>query len=180
MSMEIYVFCKKEKIPTTLELQKAIKDFGFDYTLSKQFNITNSDFNFYMGDFEGLESGFDYILEPYLVENWDFEGDYQDVLKEYDSVAVFGTFSNAQEIVAMVITASILCHLSDGIMLSDFFFDGEFVKSKEAIENAKYIVENSREQFDGPSTTRKAVLDNQEDNLLVLQKDFNDVFTQRS
>lgn len=153
------VFVKKAKLPTVEQLQSAIEQEGFKYKLNDNFDIQNNQFSFFMGSFEGLESGFDYILEDYISQDWEFESQYAKKIENYDGVAILGAFANAQEIVAMVIVSSMICKLSGGLMRSDFFFDGEFVDANDAIGKAKSLISNLREQFDGASTTRQAILD---------------------
>ena len=162
MSMEIYIFTKKESIPNPTELQIAIHKAGFNYTLAEKFDTKSEEFNFWMGSFEGLESGCDYVVDSYNTEDWDFNTGELELIGNADCVVTLGAFSNAQEIVAMQVIASVLTEMTGAVMLSDFFWD-EFIKADEAVSEAARIVENSREQFNGPSSTRAAVLSQEND-----------------
>ncbi len=157
--MEIYIFTKKEKIPTTKELQEAINKAGFDYTLAEGFDTKSVAFDFWMGSFEGLESGCDYVVDSYDKEDWDFDDAQREAIGDVDCVVTLGTFSNAQEIVAMLVISSVLTKMMGAVTVSDFFWE-DIIQSDEAIDAAKGIIENSREQFNGPSTTRAAILNN--------------------
>jgi hypothetical protein len=157
MSIEIYIFTKREKIPTTKQLQEAISKAGFDYTLAKGFDTRSVEFGFWMGSFEGLESGCDYIVDSYDKEDWDFDDTQIEAIGDIDCVVTLGTFSNAQEIVAMLIISSVLTEMMGATMVGDFFWE-DIIKSDEALNEARNIIENSRKQFDGPSTTRATIL----------------------
>jgi len=157
MSMQTYVFFNKENMPSVKRLQKSIKKYGFDYELPVDFVIDNSQNSFIDGRFEGLESGFDYSSESYQKSDWSWGKKEKKKIGKPDTVALFNSFSNAQEIVGMMIVSSVLTELTDGVMLSEFF-DEDLVTAKNSINFAKNIVQNSREQFDGPSTTRQALL----------------------
>ena len=157
MSMETYIFTKKEKIPTTKELQEAITIAGFDYTIADGLDTTSDEFKFWMGSFEGLESGCDYVVDVYNEDDWNFEDKDKAKIGDVDSVITLGTFSNAQEIVAMMIISSLLSQITGGVMISDFFSE-DIIDSSETLKMAKEIVEDSREQFKGASTMREGVL----------------------
>ncbi len=157
MSMEVYIFTKKEKIPSAVALQEAIRGAGFDYTLAEGFDPHSEEFGFWMGDFEGLESGCDYVVEAYEEDDWSFEDEERALIGDADSVIVLGTFSNAQEIAAMASISSVLTWMTGGVMVSNFFWEKP-VGAYEAIGEAVKIIENSREQFNGPSTIRSSVL----------------------
>ncbi len=153
MTMQTYVFMKKTDVPTLDELQTAITDNGFDYQLPEGMDLFEKSSTFIEGKFEGLESCFDYLFDPYDANDWEWTVDDKKLLNSPDCLAVFNTFSNAQEIVGMLVTSSVLTKISNGVMLSDFF-DDELVPAGECIDFAKDIVEGSREQFSGPSKLR--------------------------
>jgi len=158
MAIETYIFTKKERIPTTEVLQRLIKEADIDYTLAPDFDIQSEEYGFHMGSFEGLESGCDYVIDPYDASDWDFEQEDKECLKDVDCVVTIGAFSNAQEMVAMLSIAGVLTRCSEGWLASEFFSD-TLIPSDDAVVFTKEIIENSRDQFSGPSTTRQAILD---------------------
>ena len=153
MSMQTFVFYKKHKQPTLEQLQAEITASGFDYQLPKSFELDITEPNFTAGVFESLESGFDYLQDEYDNEDWEWDENDIKILNCPEVLSVFNTYSNAQEIVAMLIVSSVLAKITDGVMLSDFFED-ELIRSENCVEFAKSAVENSRDQFSGPSKMR--------------------------
>ena len=153
MTMQTYVFLNKKDMPDLENLQSAITNNGFDYQLPKTMDVYSNSPVFVEGKFEGLESCFDYLFDPYQEDDWEWTEDENKLIKSPDYVAVFNTFSNAQEIVGMLVTSSVLTKLTNSVMLSDFF-DDELIPSNECIEFAKDVIQASRDQFSGPSKMR--------------------------
>ena len=153
MTMQTYDFYKKDNLPTVEELQSAIAKNGFNYRLPEAMTLIDKNPVLIKGSFEGLESCFDYVLDPYEDDDWQWTEDDTQLLDGADVVSVFNTYSNAQEIVGMLVVSSVLTKLTNGVMLSDFF-DDELITSAECIDFAKEIIEGSREQFSGPSAMR--------------------------
>jgi hypothetical protein len=153
MTMQTYVFFDKENLPTLEELQSAIIENGFDYKLPENMNLVIEAPEFIKGSFEGLESCFDYLYDPYQDEDWEWTDEDIKLLNNPNVVSVFNTYSNAQEIVGMLAVSSVLTKITNGVMLSDFF-DDELISKNKCIEFARETIENSRDQFSGPSKMR--------------------------
>ncbi|MBF7074443.1 hypothetical protein ISG33_13635 [Glaciecola sp. MH2013] len=153
MAMQTYVFFTKDSAPTIEELKDAIKENGFEFELPAEFKLDCSEPTFFKCNFETLESGFDYFLGLYNSDDFDWEPEDLTKLKEPEIVAAFNTYSNAQEIAGMLTVSSVLTKITNGAMYSDFF-DDELWTSKDCIEISKEIIENSRDQFSGPSKMR--------------------------
>jgi len=153
MTMQTYVFFDTENLPTLEELQSAIIENGFDYNLPESMNLKADSPVFIEGKFEGLESCFDYLYDPYQEDDWEWSEEDTKLLKSPNVVAVFNTYSNAQEIAGMLVTSSALTKITNGVMLSDFF-DDELIPSSECVDFAKDTIEDSRDQFSGPSKMR--------------------------
>ncbi len=153
MTMQTYVFFDKENLPTLKELQSAIIENGFDYNLPENMNLLSDSSEFIKGKFEGLESCFDYLCDPYQEGDWEWTDEDMLLLKTPNVISVFNTYSNAQEIVGMLVISSVLTKITSGVMLSDFF-DDELIPPNECIEFAKETIDSSRDQFSGPSKMR--------------------------
>ena len=151
--MQTYVFLIKKDMPDLQTLQEEIIENGFDYKLPETIDIFTNSQVFIEGKFEGLESCFDYLLDPYHKDDWEWTEDDKKLIKSPDHIAVFNTYSNAQEIVGMLTVSSVLAKYTNSVMLSDFF-DDELIPSNECIEFAKDVIEGSRDQFSGPSKMR--------------------------
>ena len=82
--------------------------------------------------------------------------DEEDValIGDSDGIAVFNTYSNAQEIVGMLVTACVLTKHCDGVLLSDFFED-ELIGPDECMGFLQDRMPGIREQFNGPSKMRR-------------------------
>ena len=156
MAMQTYVFYEKDKQPDLETLAAAIKQKGIDYAFGDGFDLQASEYAFAPGKFEGLDSGFDFIRDLYNPDDWNWEEHDLPILGHPYYIAVFNTYSNAQEIVGMMVVSSALAEITGGVMLSDFF-DDELIKSGSAFEMAKEIIDSSRDQFDGPSKIRAAM-----------------------
>lgn len=155
MAMQTYVFFKREKMPTTEELQKEIRNSGFDLIIPEQLDLKFKSPVCVHAEFEGLESEFDYVHDDYDPDEWSWEPSDMDVLGNPDAISVWNTYSNAQEIVGMLITAAAMSKLTGGPIYSDFFSE-DLVGSEEVVAFVSDIVEGAREQFSGPSKVRKA------------------------
>jgi len=153
MAMQTYVFFQKADIPSLDNLQAAILKEGFKYELPNNFEISKLDESFIEGKFEGLESCFDYLYDKYDAADWDWSEDDLNKLGSPDGLSVFNTYSNAQEITGMLVVSSVLTKLTSGVMLSEFFED-DLISPEECVKLAKDIIENSRDQFNGPSKLR--------------------------
>jgi hypothetical protein len=153
MAMQTYVFLSKDNLPSLQTLQKAIIENGFDFQLPDEMNLSSDSPVFIEGKFEGLESCFDYLLEPYEDDDWEWSVDDKILINSSDYIAAFNTYSNAQEIVGMLATSSVLTKLTNSVMLSDSF-EQELISSDNCIEFAKGIIASSRDQFSGPSKMR--------------------------
>jgi hypothetical protein len=153
MAMQTYVFYQKSKEPSLEQLQTAIKEAGFDYDLPESFNINIAEPTFIEGKFEALESCFDFQQDKYNSDDWEWDEADLKVLGRPEVFSVFNTYSNAQEITGMLVVSSVLTNITGGAMLSEFFVD-DLLTNANCIEIAKDIIENSREQFNGPSKMR--------------------------
>ncbi|MDF1780156.1 MAG: hypothetical protein P1U67_02555 [Alcanivoracaceae bacterium] len=155
MAMQTYVFYEKDKQPDLQALAAVIKEKGIDYSFGEEFDLEASEYGFASGKFEGLESGFDFVRDVYNPDDWNWEENDLPILGHPYYIAVFNTYSNAQEIVGMMAVSSVLAEITGGAMFSDFF-DDELIRPEKAFEMANDIIENSRDQFNGPSKIRAA------------------------
>ena len=153
MSLQTYVFLKKDQHPPVEKLQSTITQHGFDYLLPKSINLLADTRVLIEGKFEGLESCFDYLTTPYNEDDWTWADPDKTVFKEYDLVSVFNAYANAQEIVGMIVTASVLTHMAGGTLFSEYF-DDDLIPADRCINFAKETIESSRNQFCGPSKLR--------------------------
>jgi len=154
MSMQTYVFLKRENLPRLDVLQNSVREFGFDYELPIDMDLNQSEASFIPGSFENLASGFDYLAPGYNPDDWEWTTEDLTLLREPDFICGFNTFSNAQEIAGMLAVAASMTVCSDGVMLSDFFHD-ELIPSSSVLKFAKNKIEASRDQFSGPSKLRR-------------------------
>ncbi|MDX1572108.1 MAG: hypothetical protein R3200_16610, partial [Xanthomonadales bacterium] len=73
------------------------------------------------------------------------------------TLAMFSTYSNAQEVMGMLIASGVLAADFDGVLLAEFFEDEMLVGSAcAALIDSR--IHGIREQFDGPSRIREAML----------------------
>lgn len=154
MAMQSYVFMKKGNLPTVDELNKAIAEEGLSLTLPVGMGLSSNESKFIEGDFEGLESCFDYLFDGYNPGDWEWTDEDIALIGDSDGIAVFNTYSNAQEIVGMLVTACVLTKHCNGVLLSDFF-DDELIGSEECMEFIQGRMPGIREQFNGPSKMRR-------------------------
>jgi len=155
VSIQTYVFFEKSKAPTFEEVQNEIKNSGIDFDITSSFELLSESEQEIEGKFEGLESVFDYVCEEYDSSEWDWESEHLEVLKEPTNLAIFNTYSNAQEVVGMITVAAALCKLTGGALYNDFFSE-DLIEPEEAMSFADERIENARDQFSGPSEIRKS------------------------
>ena len=153
MTLQTIVFFDSENLPELKTLQIAIRDSGFDFKLPDNLYLTSSTPILAKGEFEGLESCFDYVFHPYREQDWTLNESDQGLVKKSNVISFFNVNSNAQEVVGMLVTASVLATVTHGVMLSEFFSDN-IIPSKYCIEFAKETIEEARMQFNGPSNLR--------------------------
>ena len=154
MAMQSYVFMNRENLPTVDELNKAIAEEALSLTLPIGMSLSVSESTFVKGDFEGLESCFDYLFDGYNPGDWEWTEEDVALIGDSDGIAVFNTYSNAQEIVGMLVTACVLTKHCDGVLLSDFFED-ELIGPDECMGFLQDRMPGIREQFNGPSKMRR-------------------------
>lgn len=158
MSLQTYVFFKKDRHPSVERLQSNITQQGFNFVLPESINLLTDTRVLIEGKFEGLESCFDYLSAAYNEDDWPWAEPDKTIFKEYDLVSVFNAYSNAQEIVGMIVTASVLTHMTSGTLFSEFF-DDDLISADRCIAFAKETIEASRDQFCGPSKLRRSSFD---------------------
>lgn len=158
MALQSYVFYRKHAEPSHADLQAAIDAEGFDYRLPPSFAADSRCVICVRGTFEGLESCFDYGQAEYRATDWNWLPPGLMVPKSPNVVSAFNVFSNAQEVVGMLVVSSVLTKLTDGAMYSEFFQD-DFMDAKDCVQICRRFVEEARHQFDGPSKLRRAETD---------------------
>jgi hypothetical protein len=137
MSMELHVFLRDPRVPTSEQWQQAIRDAGFDLSLDSSLRV-REDTGFSPAVYRGKETGFEFDLCPAS----DVTDAYPDVVPrigEREMVANFRWGGDLTECAAAVIASAVLARLADGV-----FFDpqeGEVVSGDEAIELARRTVQ---------------------------------------
>jgi len=133
--------------------QDEIRAAGFDSTLEGELPETHGASVFVPCRFEGLESGFDCLVEPFDVREWSLMPADASRAAAYDTVLTLETFPNAQEIAGSVTAAAAWAFATDGAIL-DAHFDLRLVEAAEALAWARRWLPEIRAQFDGPSRVR--------------------------
>lgn len=162
MAIQTFVFFTQEKPPTREQLQRVLDEEGLAYCLPADFDLTQREESVANGHFETLESCFDYMLDDYSADDWQWDDADLPVLGHPQRLVFFNTWSNAQEIVGMISVAAALAKHTQGVLMSDFFSE-QLIPATDVIAFAKEIIENSREQFSGPSALRSGSNDAQDD-----------------
>ena len=162
MAIQTFVFFTQEKPPTREQLQRVLDEEGLAYCLPTDFDLTQREESVANGHFETLESCFDYMLDDYSADDWQWDDADLPVLGHPQRLVFFNTWSNAQEIVGMISVAAALAKYTQGVLMSDFFSE-QLIPATDAIPFAKEIIENSREQFSGPSALRSGASEAQDD-----------------
>lgn len=157
MTIENFVFIRKEDLPKPVDWAAAIQSCDFDLTLPESFEYPTERARYIQCQCEGLESGFDLVVEPYNAEEFNFTEEDLALLGDRDTMVCFSTYSNAQEIAGMVLASSALAERFEGVLLADFF-EEELIPSNKAVEFANSRIEGIRGQYNGPSKIRQAML----------------------
>lgn len=133
MSVDINVILKKENMPTPEQWQLAIARLEFDLQLDTDFDV--EEFSGYLPSvYKGEETGFEYFFGE-LEDDW-LEEDAMQLVGDRDYLVTFSTHSDMRELIASTIASSVLCSITDGLILNEK--DGPpFIGAKEAIEYGK-------------------------------------------
>jgi len=133
MSVDIFVILKRENMPTPEQWQQAIAKFEFDLQLDTDFDV--EEFSGYLPSvYKGEETGFEYFFEE-LEDDW-LEEDVMEHAGDRDYLVTFSTRSDMRELIASSIASSVLCSITDGLILNEE--DGPpFIDAKAAIEYGK-------------------------------------------
>ncbi len=76
MSLQTYVFFKKDRHPSVERLQSNITQQGFNFVLPESINLLTDTRVLIEGKFEGLESCFDYLSAVYNEDDWTWADQY--------------------------------------------------------------------------------------------------------
>ena len=155
MSLENYVFLNRMPSPATWG--EAIAARGYGLRLPSGFDYPRDEPAFVPCRFEDVESGFDLMVEPLDLNDFDFEEEHLSLIGKRDTLAMFRTYSNAQEVMGMIVASGVLAADFDGVLLADFFED-ELLVGSACVSFIESRIEGIREQFEGPSRIRQALL----------------------
>ena len=153
MSLQSFVFLKHCNIPSLQAWSAAIHREGFALQLPALMPVTTPQRVLIHGSFEGLASCFDYFCYPYNAADWPIDNNIKPN-DEIDTIVVFNTYANAQEIVGMLVSAAVLTKISHGLFFSECF-DDAFVGPEDIIGWLEERMPNIRQQFNGPSKLRE-------------------------
>ena len=135
--------------------QDAIRDGGFELTLAGELPPAHGVSLFVPCTFEGLESGFDLVLERFEATEWSLPSEDAARVAAFDAVLTLTTYANAQEIAGSLTAAAADAAAVDGAIL-DAYFEERIVPAAEALEWARSKLADARRQFDGPSRLRNS------------------------
>ncbi len=112
MSVDLIVYLPRASMPTPERWAKAIRDAGFPVEMETAFDADTSS-GFRPGRFAGVPSGFEYY-SSLLTEQ---EQSELGVPPSYDFSVNLLTHADLREFATALIASSILCQLSDGLLV---------------------------------------------------------------
>ena len=156
MTIENFVLCHRNSVPSRDELQGAIRKSGFDLEVVGRFSPLSEDAEFVECLFEGhYESGFDVWSEPLSRDDFNLTDEQWAIVGDRDTLLVTSTYSNAQEIMSAVIATAAIVQFADALWLDDFY-DGDLIEADQVADWVKSKMPGIRDQFKGPSRIRQA------------------------
>ena len=152
--LELRVLFGEQRCLDRRRWQEAIRSGGFELTLEGELPSEHGASVFVPCTFEGLESGFDLVLERFAAAEWSFPPEDAARAASFDAVLTLTTYANAQEIAGALTAAAAYAAAVDGAIL-DAYFDERIVPAAEALDWARSKLPDTRRQFDGASRIRK-------------------------
>jgi hypothetical protein len=132
MSVTHSVFVRANRLPTTAQLNAALKKAGLDLRLDHEWN-TRNDSGFWPATFQGFDAGFEWLVEP--LADAELEPGLRERVARYDLVVSLVTRSASNQLASAVAVWGVLTWMTDGVAYAEE--SGDFFKPDQAFEVAR-------------------------------------------
>ena len=138
MSVENNIFLRKDQLPSVSDWQKAMTENGFDISIDTSCDTASHD-GYWPCKYRGVDSGFEYWVEPVNIDELKSEGLLSDSeaedLGDRDLLVTLCSHADYREGLVSAVASAALTHICDG----RFAEAGEppFINASESIEWAK-------------------------------------------
>ena len=153
MSIQNFVFLKDKQLLSEADLEGALKQNELALSLPGSFDLTSETLLRVDAEFEALSCVFDYALADYQHKDWSWSDEDAERFADCEAVAMFNCFSNAQEIMALMVTSCVLAQHVNGLLYAPVFHDG-LIESHEAMGLMHKHYDDIKSQFNGVSKLR--------------------------
>ncbi|WP_154222827.1 hypothetical protein [Marinicella rhabdoformis] len=153
MSIQNFVFLRDKQLLSGANLESALNQHELALSLPDSFDLTSETLLRVDAEFETLPCVFDYALADYQHKDWSWSDEDEARFDGCEAVAMFNCFSNAQEIMALMITSCVLAKQARGLLYAPVFHDG-LLASHEALDLLFKHFDDIKSQFNGVSKLR--------------------------
>ena len=153
MSIQNFVFLKGKQLLSGANLEGALNEHELALILPDSFDLASEALLRVDAEFETLPCVFDYALADYQHKDWSWSDEDAEQFADCEAVAMFNCFSNAQEIMALMVTSCVLAQHIDGLLYAPVFHDG-LIESHEAMDLLRKHYNDIKSQFNGVSKLR--------------------------
>lgn len=153
MSIQNFVFLNEKQLLSGLDLEGALKQHELALSLPDSFDLSSETLLRVDTKFETLPCVFDYALADYQHKDWSWSDEDTEQFADCEAVAMFNCFSNAQEIMALMMTSCVLAAQVQGLLYAPVFHDG-LIESHETMDLLHKHYDDIKSQFNGVSKLR--------------------------
>lgn len=153
MSIQNFVFLKDKDGLELQHLIEAISQQKLMLKLPADFNLSSEVLLKVEAEFKALPCVFDYAMADYHHKDWSWADEDVAWFEDCQAVAMFNCYSNAQEIMALMVSSCVLAHHTGGLLYAPVFHDG-LITGDEALGLLNKHHDDIKAQFNGVSKLR--------------------------